>query len=152
MSSIQQGAAFHSIAPLPKKWAIIHWGVTRKWLFQRGKHWHHNCHCQSWKEGSFFVIVVGRQVKGLRNREAVGTARARTKTSHRRVDPPLSDSHCPCILETQQVLSSALFIISHYLLVGRRPSGCASFACRPCLYKGINAREYNARALYVITA
>lgn len=82
----------------------------------------------------------------------VGTARARTNTSHKPADPPPFDSRCPCILETKQVLCSALFIISHYLLVGRRPSACAFFACRPRLYKGIDAREYNARAPYVITA
>lgn len=82
----------------------------------------------------------------------MGTARARTNTSHKPVDPPPFDSRCLCILETKQVLCSALFIISHYLLVGRRPSACAFFAGRPRLYKGIDAKEHNARAPYVITA
>lgn len=94
-------------------------------------------------------LPPSRQSEG---EEAVGTARATTKTSHKPVDPPPFDSRCPCILETKQVLCSALFIISHYLSVGRRPSACAFFACRPRLYKGIDAREYNARAPYVITA
>lgn len=46
--------------------------------------------------------------------------------------------------------SSSLFIISHYLSAGSEPSACVFFACWPRLYKGIDARDYNAQALMLL--